>query len=64
VFVVALRDGYFVFLDSFFDEDSLYQKEVRAILVSFALVLSFFSAFDVYYQSRFNFVFLCRFLIS
>ena len=34
LFIVALQDGYFVFLDSFFDEDDMYQKEVRSLVVS------------------------------
>lgn len=35
VFVVAILDGYFVFLDSFFEEDHQYQKDVRDLVVSF-----------------------------
>ena len=34
LFIVALQDGYFVFLDSFFDEDDMYQKEARSLVVS------------------------------
>uniref|UniRef100_A0A0Q3VRA7 Ubiquitin-like protease family profile domain-containing protein n=1 Tax=Setaria italica TaxID=4555 RepID=A0A0Q3VRA7_SETIT len=34
VFVVAILDGYFVFLDSFFEEDHQYQKDVRDLVVN------------------------------
>lgn len=34
VFVVALRDGYFIFLDSFFREEQDFSKNIRSIVVS------------------------------
>ncbi|KAL6643631.1 hypothetical protein ACP70R_018397 [Stipagrostis hirtigluma subsp. patula] len=33
LFVVALRDGYFCFLDPLYDEDDVYQKKLRAQLI-------------------------------
>ncbi|XP_039804734.1 uncharacterized protein LOC120668974 isoform X3 [Panicum virgatum] len=33
LFIVALHDGYFIFLDSFFREDELYQQNVRSTII-------------------------------
>ncbi|CAL4993095.1 unnamed protein product [Urochloa decumbens] len=33
VFVVALQDGYFIFLDSQYHEDEEYQKNVRSVVI-------------------------------
>jgi hypothetical protein len=39
IFVVAIQDGYFVFLDSFFNEDESYQTEPRSLIVSILMKL-------------------------
>ncbi|TVU28662.1 hypothetical protein EJB05_20191, partial [Eragrostis curvula] len=49
-FVVDIRDGYFVFLDSFFEEDSDYHKTVRNILIP-----NFLEAWDEFIMEPFIF---------
>ena len=34
VFIVAIRDGYFVFLDSCFGENHYFQEKARSVIVS------------------------------
>ena len=34
VFIVAIRDGYFVFLDSYFGENHYFQEKARSVIVS------------------------------
>ena len=55
VFVVAIRDGYFIFLDSFFGENDLFQEHARSVVVSYKhrIILFwelhiFFCSFDVF----------------
>ncbi|CAN6242011.1 unnamed protein product, partial [Urochloa humidicola] len=50
VFVVAIHDGYFIFLDSFFCEDQDYQKTVRSIVIP-----NFVKAWDEFIGVDWNF---------
>ncbi|KAG2650282.1 uncharacterized protein LOC120654003 isoform X1 [Panicum virgatum] len=50
LFIVALHDGYFIFLDSFFREDELYQQNVRSTIIP-----NFVRAWDEFIGVDWNF---------
>ena len=58
VFVVAIRDGYFVFLDSFFEENDLFQEQARSIIVSYKHHIILFWELHIYFCSSVVFDFL------
>nr|CAB3491842.1 unnamed protein product [Digitaria exilis] len=47
VFIAAIRDGYFVFLDSVYGEDDPYQRQVRSVIIpNFIWAWKEYIAFD------------------
>ncbi|RLM93227.1 hypothetical protein C2845_PM08G11700 [Panicum miliaceum] len=50
VFIVALHDGYFIFIDSFFREDDMYQQNVKSTVIP-----NFVRAWDEFIGIDWNF---------